>query len=104
MSTVVATTGYSADDLFKMPDGDQFELVDGQLVERDMGAKSSAVGGQVYFLLRQHNLAPPCGHVLPADCGYQCYRDAPDKVRKPDVSFIRLGRLPNEELPEGFVR
>ena len=23
------------------------------------------------------------------------------KVRRPDVSFIRLGRLPNEELPEG---
>jgi Uma2 family endonuclease len=104
MSAVVETTGYSPQGLLSMPDGDQYELVDGQLVERDIGAKSSSVGGQVFYLLRAHNQASSSGWLWPADCGYQCFRDAPDKVRKPDVSFVRFGRLPNEQLPEGFIR
>ena len=29
--------------------------------------------------------------------------DDPDKVRKPDVSFIRAGRLPNDRAPAGWV-
>ena len=31
-----------------------------------------------------------------------CFPDAPAKVRKPDASFIRRGRLPGEALPDGF--
>ena len=44
------------------------------------------------------------GWAFPADCGYQCFPDAPDKVRKPDASFIQRGRLPGEQLHEGHVR
>ena len=43
------------------------------------------------------------GWVFPADNSYQCFPDAPDKVRRPDVSFIVLGRLPAEQLPEGHI-
>jgi Uma2 family endonuclease len=39
-----------------------------------------------------------------ADCSYQCFPDRPRLVRKPDVSFICLGRLPEEREPEGHVR
>ena len=35
-----------------MPDEKAYELVDGQLVERNMGAESSEVGGNLYFQLR----------------------------------------------------
>ena len=41
---------------------------------------------------------------LPADASYQCFPDEPARVRKPDVSFIRFGRLPGEQLPEGHTR
>ena len=33
----------TAEDLLTMPDGDQYELVDGKLVETDMGTESSFV-------------------------------------------------------------
>ena len=41
------------------------------------------------------------GWILPADASYQCFPDAPTRVRKPDVSFIKRGRLPGERLPKG---
>jgi len=43
------------------------------------------------------------GTVWPADNGFQCFADAPDKVRKPDVSFIRRERLDPNAVPEGFI-
>jgi Uma2 family endonuclease len=41
--------------------------------------------------------------VFPADIGYQCFQGCDGIVRRPDVSFIRLGRLPNEHLPDGYI-
>jgi hypothetical protein len=36
--------------------------------------------------------------------GYQCFPHAPGRVRRPDVSFIRRGRLPGDVSPKGWVR
>ena len=45
MSTAVATkTHYTPDDLLAMPDGKSYELVRGQLVERNLGAESRPGG------------------------------------------------------------
>jgi Uma2 family endonuclease len=44
------------------------------------------------------------GWVFPADAGYQCFPDAPNKVRKPDASFIRRERLPEGPHARGFTR
>jgi Uma2 family endonuclease len=107
MNQVISTAvkpRYTPEDLLAMPDGDSYELVDGKLVERHMGARSSWVSGRVYRLLSNLCEENPLGWVWPADNGYQCFPGSPNLVRKPDVSFIRLGRLPGEELPEGFVR
>lgn len=43
------------------------------------------------------------GWVLDAEGSYQCFPDDRRKVRKPDVSFIRRGRLPEERLPDGHI-
>jgi Uma2 family endonuclease len=106
MSTAVATQAhrYTPEDLLAMPDGKSYELVNGQLVERKMGAESSRVGGRLYSRLDDfcdgHNL----GIVWPADNGYQCFPHAPGLVRRPDVSFVRRGRLPGDVSPKGWVR
>ena len=106
MSTAVATEvrRFTPEDLLAMPDGKSYELVRGRLVERNMGAESSEVGGNLYFHLRLFCRDHDLGIVWPADNGYQCFPHAPGLVRKPDVSFIRRGRLPGDVAPEGWVK
>jgi Uma2 family endonuclease len=106
MSTAVATEArrHTPEDLLAMPDEKRYELVDGRLVERKMGAESSEVGGNLYL-----RLAPFCrehdrGIVWPADNGFQCFPHAPGLVRRPDVSFVKKGRLPGDVSPKGWVR
>ncbi len=103
MSTIVRESSVTPEDLLNMPDGDAYELVDGNLVERDTGAISSWVGGKLVRLLGNYLEEHDLGWVLSPDTGYQCFPDAPRKVRRPDASFIRYGRLEGERLPEGFV-
>lgn len=102
MSTILAPP-MTADDLLALPDGDDFELVDGQLVERKMGAKSTFVGGEIYRRVASFNDVARLGTPLMDGVGYRCFRDDLEKVRKPDASFIRSGRLPNDELPDGWI-
>jgi Uma2 family endonuclease len=106
MSTAIAAEArrYTPEDLLSMPDEKAYELVDGRLVERNMGAESSAVGGNVYFQLREYCRDHDLGITWPADNGYQCFAHAPGRVRRPDVSFIRRGRLPGDVPPQGWVK
>jgi Uma2 family endonuclease len=105
MSTAVAAKArYTPEELLEMPDGKNYELVAGQLVERNMGAESSWVGGELFVRLWQHCEKHKLGRLFPADNGYQCFPYDPGLVRKPDVSFIRHGRLPGDELPKGWVK
>jgi len=97
-------TVYTPADLLSMPDGDRFELVDGLLVDRNMGFLSSFVGTVVIRLISPFVAERSLGWVVGADCGYQCFPDELNKVRKPDVSFIALSRLAGQSLPTGFVR
>jgi Uma2 family endonuclease len=85
-----------------VPDG--YEMVDGELVEVVMGAEAGYVAGQLISLLRTHCAANPVGWPFPSEVGYQLFSNRPKLVRKPDVSFVRLGRLPEETLPRGNIR
>src|SRR5262249_22937975 len=77
-----------------------FELIDGQLVEMKMGAMSGWVGLRLSHFLETHREATQCGWVFPCETAYRCFKSK-RTVRKPDVSFIRLGRLEGEKLPKG---
>ena len=103
MSTLADRT-YTPDDLLAMPDGKGFELVDGHLVERPMGALSSWVAGRIFRKLDEHIEAGGLGYLWPADNGFQCFPHDPMRVRRPDVSFVRRGRLPDDDLDVGFVK
>ncbi len=86
----------TAEQLAFMPNDKDYELVDGQLVERKMGNKSAWIALELAHHLRvfvrQHRL----GWVFGAEAGYRLDPDRPLHVRKPDVSFVRFGRLPHE--------
>jgi Uma2 family endonuclease len=104
MSVPAQNTTYTPDDLLNMPDGGSFELVNGQLLEKQMGYKSSRIG----TILLEY-LAPYCrernlGWLNGPEAGFQCFPDEPNRVRKPDVSFIQAGRLSAKDEPEGHCR
>src|SRR5436309_10369305 len=104
MSTAVTKTQYTPEDLLTMPDGDRYELVDGQLVERTMSLWSSYVAGKIHRKLGDHVEGAKAGWVLPEGAGYRCFPDEPGKVRRPDVSFIRKERMPLAQAStEGFI-
>lgn len=102
MSTIAQETTLMPADLLAMPDGEAYELVDGQLVERKTGSESSWIGGTLYFRLREFADHRNLGWVWPADAGYRCFPDDPNRVRRPDISFVRHGRLPEGRPSQGF--
>jgi Uma2 family endonuclease len=104
VSTIALERRYTPEDLLTMPDVKGFELVDGELVERNIGWMSSWVGGRLAHFMNAYADKTGNGWVAPDDASYQCFPDAPDKVLKPDASYIRLERMPREQAPEGHCR
>jgi len=102
MSTATATR-YTPDDLLTMPDGDRYELVNGQLVEKPVSAKSDWVGGKLLLCLGNYVESIRAGVVFP-ETGYRCFPDDPDRLRKPDGSFIAADRLHPGDIPDGYIR
>ncbi len=91
---------FTPEDLLRMPDGDRYELVDGQLVEKDMGWKSSLIASELYRLIANFAHEKGLGLAI-VEGSYQCFPDSSTKVRKPDVSFLRRARVPADGLPDG---
>ena len=80
-----------------------FELIDGTWVEKGMGSKAAVAGDNVQYavtsFVRQHRL----GRVLNSEGGYRMFPNNLKLVRKPDVSFVAANRLPNGEVPDGYM-
>jgi len=104
MPSAIVSQHYTPEDLLAMPDGHRFELVEGQLVERNVSVESSWIAQQINYRLCHYAETSQPGLVLGPDCGYQIFPDDPNRVRFPDGSFIRSGRLPNDAPPRGHVR
>lgn len=99
MNQLLRMPTYTPEDLLKMPDGDRYELVDGVLVEHNMSTMACWIAGELLVILSTFCRANRLGWVFPPDTTFRCFPSRPNNVRKPDVSFIRRGRFPNEILP-----
>ncbi len=100
MSTAQTKTRFTPEDLLTMPDGHQYELVDGELVEKPIGYKASYVASRLYLFMEQFVLHNSLGWTI-VEGAYQCFAEDPSRVRKPDVSFVAKDRMPGNRLPEG---
>jgi len=78
--------------------------IDGQLVERKMGAKSSYAATKLLIRFGSFVESNNLGLVFQADCGYQSFAEEPGRVRFADGSFIRRGQLPEDLVPQGHCR
>jgi Uma2 family endonuclease len=105
MNLLAPELTFTADDLLRMPLRKGYELVDGKLQELHVGAEASYIGERLNRLLASFCEAPFRGWVFAADTSYQLFfPDRPNLVRKPDGSFVRLGRLPDERPPRGHIQ
>ncbi|MBE0609309.1 MAG: Uma2 family endonuclease [Dehalococcoidia bacterium] len=94
---------YTADEFLHMPENEGAELVDGQIVEVPMGSISSWIGGELLFLVRLFLRSNELGWVFPQETGMTIWPDRPGHVRKPDLVFVRKGRLPGGRPPAGWL-
>ena len=91
------------DEFMAMPDSVGYELVGGVLTERKlMGALSNWVAAQLVLHLAAYVRTRALGHVFLSEATYRCFGH-PNTGRRPDLSFIRTGRLPGERIPDGYI-
>jgi Uma2 family endonuclease len=85
------------------PDDDRpgCELINGVWVEKGMSNLAAAVESNLTFAVKGFVRANRLGLVFSESARYQLFAATPKQVRRPDISFIRAGRLPNNEVPEG---
>lgn len=94
----------TADELFKMPaDGYRYELIEGELRKMSPGGgKHGAAIGRFTSYFGYYIHENDLGTVYGAETGYKI-KTNPDTVIAPDVSFISKERLPESEIPDGYL-
>lgn len=95
---------YTPEDLLSMPDGDRYELVNGELVETNVSAYACHIATRLVLILGNFCELKKIGYVIADGCTYQCFPFDPGMVRRPDVSFVQNNRWPNGPPREGHVR
>src|ERR1700722_5279320 len=93
----------TAEEFGELVDTKGFELEDGRVVEKPVGNKSGWIGTRLCVLIGMFLEKQPIGWVFGQETFYRCFPNQPNRVRKPDASFIRLGRLPSERVPDPFI-
>src|SRR5437868_4455992 len=102
MATDLATL-ITPEQLAAMPNRKDFELVDGQLVERKMGNKAAWIAFRLASRLEEYVLSHHLGWVFcGGDSGFRLLVNGRQSVRKPDASFVRFGRLADEEPADTY--
>ena len=84
------------EELLHMPDNSTMELIDGQIVEKNVSLESSDVELEIGTRFREFLRGKGIGRAFPASLGYQCFQALPrdqDRVRKPDCTVVRAERL-----------
>ena len=102
MTVAVDQPTITFEQFLALSDSDEYELVEGRLVERKtMGVFASYIATQIATLLTLYCRDHKAGAVFGAETMYRCF-GSPNTTRKPDVSFIRAGRLSAQHVGAGF--
>jgi Uma2 family endonuclease len=88
--------------LAAMPNDKDFELVDGHLVERAMGNEAAWITSRLNSRIERHVEACQLGWVFGSEAGYRIDPHRPNLLRKPDISFVRHGRLPGGKPSKSY--
>jgi Uma2 family endonuclease len=102
--SMVTTKRFTVADLENAgPGSDRFELIQGELREvAAAGARHGAIGMRLAILIGSVPGIGAAGELFNSDTGCILTRD-PDTLVKPDISFVRAGRLTAREVWDGFL-
>jgi Uma2 family endonuclease len=92
-------TRYTPDDLLRLEDEGLFELVDGELREKQMSSLASRTAGIIGARLFYFTEASKSGDVVYPEQTFQCFPHNSDLIRRPDVALIvasRVAAVPEE--------
>ncbi|MEO8538887.1 MAG: Uma2 family endonuclease [bacterium] len=89
---------YTWEDALALPDGERYEVIDGELRERIMSSMSSYIASVVMRFLWRWLDDGRQGFVTGSDGGFTIFPWAPGDVRMPDVAYLSRSRL--KEMPE----
>jgi Uma2 family endonuclease len=93
---------FTPDDVLKLEDESLNELVDGKLVEKNISSLANRTAGLIASALIVHCHPRGLGEVYPEQT-FQCFPEDPDRIRRPDVSFIAADRASGVD-EEGHIR
>jgi Uma2 family endonuclease len=94
----------TAEDLLAMGhEGKSFELVNGELVEKNVSLLSGRVEAILLRKVDEHCTTHDLGPVWPGTQGIRCFPDDPHKIRKPDTFFVKKERFQSTYWQEGFL-
>ncbi len=79
-------------------DAKLYELIDGELKEKNVGFEALVVAGKI--VERLNSAFYPQTGVAAVEAMIYCF-DRPNHGRKPDVVYVRLDRFPERKLPKG---
>jgi len=97
----------TAEELWRLGEGDvRRELVNGEVIEMPpVGGMHGDVAGRAFRRLAEHVDRHGGGKVVVGEVGFILNLPYdPERVRAPDIAFISTARLPEGQLPRGFVR
>ena len=94
---------YTPEQFLEVEDAHRFELIDGDLVERNMGSLSSLVGGKFIIRLGNYLEGGAGGLITGSDGGLRIFGpEHPGWVRFPDVAYYSKGTFPHDLPPRGW--
>jgi len=82
----------TADELARARDEAGVEFANGQIVEKPVSIDSSEIESTIARLLGNEAAKSGSARVFGSSLGYKCFRDDPNKFRKPDVTVVRKER------------
>ena len=106
MTAPLATrTRATPDDLERMPDGEaRWELVDGEIRERNVSAESNYVSNKFNTRITVFVDDAGLGWTFGEGCGIQVFPE-PNPLRQSDGAFVATGRLPGDRPPvRGYLK
>jgi Uma2 family endonuclease len=102
MTTPAPARPITAEEFLHMPESDGAELLDGVIVEKNVGFESSWLESEILALLTAFLRGKRLGRALGPQAGYRLWPARPNHLRKPDVSFVSSAALGPGPLPKGW--